>query len=608
MNSREQSTLENIINHYENLASFDYAAKAAEKGKRRRHPPETEHNIDELYNVGGLQLARFLTSRANFSVRSASILTCPRTFAEEVLPSEVRQPDHADTVKFIQQDLFIPLNAAGLVKSLDVKPISYVRIFLVRKKNLKKRIIAHPAWLNERGLRPPKLRLWNVEGLLYLLSSMTTYFTLDLDFVNWFYQIPVGEHIRRVMALVRPGHKWLYLALCVLCMGWSWSPFLAQALAWTIILHREEDEPALGVPESVFSADIPPHMINLTSNDGSSIGFITCIYDNILIVVNSSEMRDQWVKRINRNMRYFNAKPKYLNTGEGNIDFNGVEIEKIRNGIRWRINTATFNSWSERLNDTSLRITGANVAAIQNTVVCFHVTRRTNLRTMARLFKMTRPILRTLDTKSSWKKPLNKHICSNETFASIREWGTTLQNDWRSFLSVPTIFRKIHCLAVDAVPTSIGITFIDYNSGAEQHTPTTQFHIPLTEITLAEARAIVTGVRSYISCFDIDLERDLFMIASDNTGSSHAISKGWSGVDEIDAEIILFDELLRSKSGKPGRFIIVDVPTGENVADSPSRGEPVCPTRLMATHSRLKRALPFVKKGFLWVDRHMIPG
>jgi hypothetical protein len=81
---------------------------------------------------------------------------------------------------------------------------------------------------------PPPVNLVSIAGLLILVSG---YRGLSFDFLDirhWFHQLPVNPFLRRLF-VIRSEDS--FLSWQVLPMGWCWSPYLAQCMAWSLILH-----------------------------------------------------------------------------------------------------------------------------------------------------------------------------------------------------------------------------------------------------------------------------------------------------------------------------------------------------------------------------------
>ena len=192
--------------------------------------------------------------------------------------------------------------------------------------------------------------------------------------------------------------------MSVLCMGWSWSPIISQAISWLIVLFRLPGEPSLlpaNATDSWSVSEAPPPMLQL--EDG---GVISILYDNFLIVTTNAKLRDDLTSRIVRNLKHFNVA-KYLKTETNHFSYNGIEASRDRSGLQWRINEDTFKNWIESFescdtqNSLDFRhsISGRDIAALQQTLVCHANTQRTSLRPLARIFAQTSKIFGFLSQK-----------------------------------------------------------------------------------------------------------------------------------------------------------------------------------------------------------------
>ena len=80
-------------------------------------------------------------------------------------------------------------------------------------------------------------------------------------------------------------------------MGWSWSPVIAQACAWSFLAFRDNQETAL-IPDAAFSEHMGlPRWVATEAGPG----FATVYYDNFLIVTADRSQAIAWQARIDRN-------------------------------------------------------------------------------------------------------------------------------------------------------------------------------------------------------------------------------------------------------------------------------------------------------------------
>lgn len=573
-----------------------------EERKRQRQdtPVEpTSYNIDPLFNAGGANLTRLKDAaealNCPYGRLAIGVLTDKEVFDKNVLPDSLVPPATRDVADPI---MMTELQRIGMFSTWHFKfPImGTVRIFLIAKKNSAKRIIVHPKWFNEVCRKHPKFHLWGAESMIFYIARFagSPLYIIELDLRNYFYQMGIGAHIQAFFCILcKAGGKWAFFALQVLCMGWKWSPFLSQCISFLLILFKFPNEEDLFEHVIDPLSEAPPSVIFFPS------GFVTIIYDNYLILTTDCTLRDKIQKRIIRNMEWFCIKEKYINTSVNEFSYNGMEVRKTRHLLEWRTCSKTFENWVARCNDDNLKKTGANLAALQNTLVAHVTGRQGSLRPHARLFATTGKVFRWLASqpRKMWKRPLKDSVLNNEHFSTLRQSiASTLTNEWCTFTKtpIPNIFSVI---VVDATPIGLGITFIDIKTERllyEKH-----IDIDNTDIATAESVAINTGLKTYKAMFGLPLY-GLLILGSDSTPAGRAFAKGWSGVEDIDTQIAMFDEIKEDRI-----FMIVDLPTQENVADEASRDLPCTEEKLKATVTRIKKAIRIRRKGLLWIDRHL---
>ena len=110
------------------------------------------------------------------------------------------------------------------------------------------------------------------------------------DFRHWFHQISASEWMRQLFGLRQAGgfsFRWTSIP-----MGWSWSPLLAQSVAWSVLLSRAKDqkpildEDAFRVQSSHNTGQLPT-WVNVVSESGTVVGRATVYYDNFLFLIDN---------------------------------------------------------------------------------------------------------------------------------------------------------------------------------------------------------------------------------------------------------------------------------------------------------------------------------
>ena len=144
-----------------------------------------------------------------------------------------------------------------VVEPMQGDPQMTMPAFTVAKKAGDLRLVVDARKLNAAMRRPPEMRLPRIRDVIDAVLNADA--AVIADGVSFFYQIPLAKPIRKYfgMRLGDGRGGTLDLWLKVLCMGWSWSPSIAQRIsrvlagpgnvAWVdnyIILGGSEEEAA----------------------------------------------------------------------------------------------------------------------------------------------------------------------------------------------------------------------------------------------------------------------------------------------------------------------------------------------------------------------------
>ena len=172
---------------------------------------------------------------------------------------------------------------------------------------------------------PPPVNLAYTSTVVECLSETEWYWTADLK--HWFYQIPIHERLRNFFAVKLGGREcggrgW---RMKVLPQGWSWSPYFAQCIAWSLILYHEANEaPMYDLKD--LPPDGPPSQLPIRNARGEVIGWIFLWYDNILICCKDKEKVRRWAQRITKNVKdrdgmFSHPDPKSLSPEQKKLPF-----------------------------------------------------------------------------------------------------------------------------------------------------------------------------------------------------------------------------------------------------------------------------------------------
>lgn len=97
-------------------------------------------------------------------------------------------------------------------------------------------------------------------------------------------------------------------------MGWTGSPFIAQCLAWSLILHRESGD--LHMFTDCEPGESPPQLCwvyrrNPDGSLGERVGFVSLLYDNIGLFVTDARVMASFKSRLEENAKWLHVPLKY---------------------------------------------------------------------------------------------------------------------------------------------------------------------------------------------------------------------------------------------------------------------------------------------------------
>ena len=152
--------------------------------------------------------------------------------------------------------------------------------------------------------------------------------SIELDFKNFFPQIPITLNLSRFMGVFIDGIQFFQKCLT---QGWNGATIVAQAVSWaTVAFTLPDDSDHLGLVLPPWDESPPPFVVTK-----DPLWFIAIQYDNILVLTGSHDLHQRWRTRILRNCLYFNCVLKYLNESLNYFCFCGIEIFK-RGSVSYR--------------------------------------------------------------------------------------------------------------------------------------------------------------------------------------------------------------------------------------------------------------------------------
>ena len=187
------------------------------------------------------------------------------------------------------------------------------KLFKVPKDDIVSRLIMNAKPANLRSKPSPDFSLASIEEVRSRISDLGPCWFVSADLRHFFYQIAICKSFQKLLTVIGKDKK--EYAPCVLPMGHSWSPFLAQSVCWAIVLLNVVKGIA-GEPSEAGDCwiDIPdelPDFIELKrKKDLSLAGFITVYYDNVLVACQDRKTAVEWRKRLYANAKHCGAQWK----------------------------------------------------------------------------------------------------------------------------------------------------------------------------------------------------------------------------------------------------------------------------------------------------------
>jgi hypothetical protein len=172
------------------------------------------------------------------------------------------------------------------------RKIIFCPIFLVAKNEKVSRFIFDGRRLNEHIETPPPVCLPSMDEFLKKLSSdsrpTSKWSFFLMDYRHWFHQLsfpddmdgPVGVKVRD------PRKGMRFFTYRTLPMGFSWSPYLAEAAAWASVLHHEEGAEVLFAPDK--NQERMERFVTAI-HGGAEVGFACIMYDNVILALRDVE-------------------------------------------------------------------------------------------------------------------------------------------------------------------------------------------------------------------------------------------------------------------------------------------------------------------------------
>ena len=453
-----------------------------------------------------------------------------------------------------------------LVRTLDGKwvPLPPIGIYsAVYKEETNARAIFNLAKLNEVGAGSDlKVRILGGHRFVARLRlhdpRQGEWVIVHADVKNAYYGIPTGKELSAACC-VRIGKK--ILKAKVLCMGWTHSCAICQALVWVTMFRKGKGKADLGVPRWVDESELVPDIVELEGG-----GWVIVVIDSIFMML-PKEKAQLWRDRLEENFAHVRWKLKYLQQEQvtAAVTFGGVVIYTEPGELKWGLEDSTVEGWKA-------------VASAE-------------LLPTPRVFFRLVSFLRFVGPVLCWpQNKLGRLTKAQSDLGQVEDWDEqqvpeeAMQEACRLILGVDasaisdrsTHFRKrgrgeVEFFAVDATPKRWAV----YRMKGAEYMPsgddvrTGDFEQTM-EIDNAESFAFYTAMG-----WSRELSASVTVVANDNQVVGYSYNRGYARKRKDGKSVDVLDTHIKEQrfTETESRLVIGDVPGSLNVSDIGTRPE-----------------------------------
>lgn len=536
--------------------------------RSRDQPPA---KLDEIRCAGGVKIERMRSSAQSLGFFCAylalSIIADPNVFKTLLTRPRTNHRTRYTNRKY--KEHIECLRSCGICSLCKQEEISFwSTYFAVPKGPDESRAIFNGRLFSNWCLTP---RPVNIAAQLEILRRMNLLqgpkHVVVGDLRHWFHQFPLHPLIRRWFGLAVAG---MFYVWSTLPMGWSWSPHIAQAGAWMILVW---DNPY--VSPGALSGEQLPTFIELTDPMTKAIvGFMCVYYDNYLVCTTSGKVAEFFNSRIPKNAIHFGVvikehrwwKPHELYQREDKgFVYLGLRIAYTEeNKAVWRIDPSKIETLAIiPYIGSSVRLMAECIGKILYADMLMDDFLGNNIGALAAINVLRRVARHAREV--SWDA--TDFIPTDVDRMSLLEgWERLRQNPWREMRETQYNHHTI-VIATDA--SDWGWGYVMYVDGVitEVHSAKWSKEMALLHIFVLETYAACEGIRR---ARNVDPDARIVII-TDNTASAGALRRGYSSNDLA----------FRYVQGVLGSgFHVVTVVSADNTADNPSRGDRNCPCEM----------------------------
>ena len=478
-------------------------------------------------------------------------------------------------------------------KSLFFSAPGRVTIFTVPKDEDKLRLIANCVELNKLFGRPPRLLFATTAELFMIITFFkdSSSFFSTADFRHWFHQLALPKARRHFFSLLCSAQAYRFKSWL---MGFSWSPFVAQAHSMAIAKVAIDRCKGLHATSPYPDADsLPPFwVVSRSVSDfcllqrSDVVAFVVFWYDNLLIVADSLETRQRVQDAIASVALEVRAKWKvgtdiesvgfsYSNAAflqsTNEVEYLGLRIVIDKGCAKWSHARKTIDRWlrvAHITNTTPLaKRSYLDAAALCGFIIRDWSIKEENRHGILPIIKVCQKLGSLNLSRLGYRKPATDLVSSDWT-SLLEQIHTRFSGDqWHTItIRSPHQSRDREFLASDACDMAGAV--VDLKS----HSEIVFLRFPRTQwankhITRKESIIAILGVEHIIK---VTTRSDFtIIILVDNIAAASVINKGTCAFDAAIDEAIC--NLLEEAQRRRILVRAIYIPGDMQPADEPSR-------------------------------------
>ena len=269
------------------------------------------HNIRQSWAALKLNGYQFLAGILEvLCTESTFVRDCVPT--EEVTPAAIGRRDtmnhkniaELNSIRYLVDIRPPNLTGKELRKHLEkYGQVRFASLFTRAKANATRRLLLNGRPGNAALNSPPYFMFFSPETIVRILIGLEAFFGFTVDVRHCFHRIPMHRKMARYYAIAHGTVTWIPT---VVPMGATWGPALGQTTTVAMIVYRERNESDLGI--RVPTEGIPS-ILRIVDANGTTIGYILIVIDNIAVVCKCEKTTNAWYKRLERNAKVLGIFP-----------------------------------------------------------------------------------------------------------------------------------------------------------------------------------------------------------------------------------------------------------------------------------------------------------